>query len=181
MQRINSWIEGKNRLKKNPKILVYGYGNPGRHDDGLGNAFIDKMEEWVENENLSGIEFDSNYQLNVEDADTISGKDLVFFVDASTEPIKDFCLTRVSASDASIEFTMHAVSASFVLDLCNKLFQKNPDCYLLHIKGYEWELKEGLSEKANANLEKAFNFLSDQFLSKDGLIKRLGELVKVDQ
>ena len=112
-------------MKKNPKILVYGYGNPGRHDDGLGNAFIDKMEEWVENENLSGIEFDSNYQLNVEDADTISGKDLVFFVDASTEPIKDFCLTRVSASDASIEFTMHAVSASFVLDLCNKLFQKN--------------------------------------------------------
>lgn len=168
-------------MKKNPKILVYGYGNPGRQDDGLGNAFIDKMEEWVENENLSGIEFDSNYQLNVEDADTISGKDLVFFVDASTEPIKDFCLTRVSASDASIEFTMHAVSASFVLDLCNKLFQKNPDCYLLHIKGYEWELKEGLSEKANANLEKAFNFLSDQFLSKDGLIKRLGELVKVDQ
>jgi hydrogenase maturation protease len=165
-------------LEDPPKILIYGYGNPGRGDDGLGNAFVEKMEQWVRRNSISRIEFDSNYQLNVEDADTISDKDIVIFVDASIEPIEDFCITRVTASEASIEFTMHAVSPSFVLDLCNKLFTKNPVCYLLHIKGYKWELKEGLSSKATVNLSKTFEFLCGQLSSPVNLFERMEELTE---
>lgn len=162
------------------KILIYGYGNPGRGDDGLGNEFVEKMEQWARGNNISRIEFDSNYQLNVEDADTISDKDIVIFVDASTEPIEDFCITRVAASEASIEFTMHAVSASFVLDLCNRLFSKNPVCYLLHIKGYQWELKEGLSSKAKVNLLKAFNYLCEKLTIPGNRINLMEEMLNVD-
>ncbi len=33
------------------QILVYGYGNPGRQDDGLGVELVRRLEEWaVENE-----------------------------------------------------------------------------------------------------------------------------------
>ena len=28
----------------NKKILIYGYGNPGRMDDGLGNQLIDLLD-----------------------------------------------------------------------------------------------------------------------------------------
>lgn len=35
------------------KILIYGYGNPGRQDDGLGNEFIKRMEKWVRSEELT--------------------------------------------------------------------------------------------------------------------------------
>ena len=99
--------------------MIYGYGNPGRQDDGLGNAFVEKMENWCKLKNISWIEVDSNYQLNVEDAETISHKDIVIFIDASMESIDDYCFTRVIPSESSIEFTMHAVSASFILDFCN--------------------------------------------------------------
>jgi hydrogenase maturation protease len=144
------------------KILLYGYGNPGRQDDGLGNEFIDRIGTWIETQGLEGIELDSNYQLNIEDADTISDKDIVLFIDASTEEIDDLLFTKVDPSDSKVEFSMHAVSTAFVLDLCQKLYNKYPDTYLLHIKGYEWDFQEGLSEKAIVNLEKALDFVKDK-------------------
>lgn len=145
-----------------PSILIYGYGNPGRQDDGLGNAFIDLMEAWLKENKMEQVELDSNYQLNIEDADAIKDKDFVLFVDASEEDIEDFILTRVEASGAQVEFTMHAVSTAFILNLCNQLYQKDPVTYLLHIKGHEWEFQEGLSPKAKANLDKAFKFITDK-------------------
>ena len=51
-----------------PKILVYGYGNPGRQDDGLGISLVEMIEDWKNKKKLSYIETDSNYQLNIEDA-----------------------------------------------------------------------------------------------------------------
>ena len=93
------------------------------------------------------------------------------------ESIEDYQFTRVSPSDSTVEFTMHTVSASYILDLCNKLFDKNPDCYLLHIKGYKWDLKEELSEKATQNLEEAFAFLIEQLADPQGLAGRLSKVV----
>ena len=149
-------------MQKTPKILLFGYGNPGREDDGLGNAFIELIEPWIKQHELSNIEVDSNYQLNIEDSETISGKDIVVFIDATIEPIDDVILTSVDPSEAKIEFTMHAVSPSFILDLCNKLYNKNPETYVLRIKGYEWEFKEGLTKKAHNNLLKALDFIKDR-------------------
>ncbi|MCF8378227.1 MAG: hydrogenase maturation protease [Bacteroidales bacterium] len=140
------------------KILVYGYGNPGRQDDGLGNAFVDKLERWVESEKLDGFEFDSNYQLNIEDAEAIASQDLVIFVDASTEELKDYILTPVNAS-TNVAFTTHAASPGYIVHLCKNLYNKIPPTYLLHIKGYEWAFKEGLSNKAVKNLELSFDYM----------------------
>ena len=149
-------------MQKTPKIFLFGFGNPGREDDGLGNAFIEFIEPWIKEQGLSNIEVDSNYQLNIEDSETISGKDIVVFIDATIEPIDDVILTNVDPSEAKIEFTMHAVSPSFILDLCNKLYNKNPETYVLRIKGYEWEFKEGLTPKAHNNLLKALDFIKDR-------------------
>ena len=121
-------------MVENKRMLLYGYGNPGRQDDGLGNQFIETMEEWIAENNIEGIEFDSNYQLNIEDADTISDKDIVVFIDASIEEeTNDFYIDKVDPSDAKVEFTMHAVSVGFVVSLCNKLYNKYPEVYLLKL------------------------------------------------
>jgi hydrogenase maturation protease len=148
-------------MQKGADILVFGYGNPGRQDDGLGNEFIVEIDKWLKENGISNIETDSNYQLNIEDAEAISQRDLVLFVDASVEDIEDFCLTEIDPSASKIEFTMHAVSPAFILDLCQKIYQKYPKTYLLHIKGYEMELQEGLTEKGKENLDKALNFAKD--------------------
>ena len=149
------------------KILIYGYGNPGRQDDGLGAAFIRKMEDWIADNQENNIQLDCNYQLNIEDAELISGKDMVVFVDATIEEIDDFSYTWINPDPARVEFSMHAVSPAFVVDLCRKMFGKAPDSYLLHIKGYEWDFKEELTTEASLNLEKAFTFLSQRILQAE--------------
>jgi len=144
------------------KILVYGYGNPGRQDDALGVKLTENIEQWAQQENIPDVEVDCNYQLNIEDSERISHSDIVIFADASVEEIDDFIFTQVNPDDATIEFTMHAVSPSFVLDLCKKLYGKCPETYLMHIKGYEWEFIEGLTENALLNLAKATEFLKEK-------------------
>ena len=148
------------------RILIYAYGNPGRQDDGLGNRLIEELEKWVVENNIHNVEIESNYQLNIEDAEKISGKDLVIFVDASTEQIEDIRFSVVEPSEGRSEYTTHAASPAFVLALCIKLYNKHPETYLLQIRGYEWEFKEELSEKAEKNLHKALGFLKEK-LRKD--------------
>ncbi len=152
------------------KILLYGYGNPGRQDDGLGNAFVERMEEWVEENNLKGIEFDSNYQLNIEDADAIADKDIAIFIDASVEEIEDFCISRVTES-SKITFTTHAASPGYIVDLCKKIYNKVPPAFLVHIKGYEWEFQEGLTQKAIANLELALEYFKPFLLNPESMLE----------
>ncbi len=143
-------------MKRQKKILIYGYGNPGRQDDGLGIVFSEAMEKWAGKNKFDHISCDTNYQLNIEDAELISNFDLVLFADASQEDLEDYSITSVECSSSRIEFSMHAVSPAFVLDLCNKIYNKSPETYLLHLKGYEWDFIEGLSPKAQNNFNKAF-------------------------
>ncbi len=157
------------------KILLYGYGNPGRMDDGLGNVFINEITAWINDKGIENIQVDSNYQLNIEDAEAISIQDIVIFIDASQENIEDFVITKVNPSDAKIEFSMHAVSTAYILSLCEKIYKKSPETYLIHIKGYEWDFAEILTEKAAANLNKALNFLKEKLLVPDKLEHLLNE------
>jgi hydrogenase maturation protease len=141
-------------------ILVYGYGNPGRQDDGLGYELVRKLERWRDENSFQEIDTDTNYQLNIEDAEIISRYKLVIFVDASTEEIDNFILTPVTG-ETEIAFTTHAASPGYIVKLCQDLFNVNPDVYLLHIKGYEWEFKEELTKEAGKNLEKAFVYITE--------------------
>ena len=152
------------------EILIYGYGNPGRQDDGLGIAATQKLEAWASENQITGIEFDSNYQLNIEDADAIARKDLVIFADASEEDIEDFCLSRVDGS-SKVSFTTHAASPGYIVRLCKDLFQKEPLVLMLHIKGYEWAFKEGLSERAMENLDRAFGYMQTLLTDPEKVIK----------
>ena len=141
------------------RILIYAYGNPGRQDDGLGNRLIEELEKWVESNSIEGIELESNWQLNIEDSLKISDKEIVIFVDASNEDIEDIHFSPVEPSEGKSDFTTHSASPSFILALCIQLYGKHPETYLLQIRGYSWEFQEGLSEKAEKNLQKALDFL----------------------
>ncbi len=135
------------------KTLIYGYGNPARQDDALGVMLAEMIEEWLKNEGIAGAETDSNYQLNIEDAERISHFERVIFADASKEEhIENFEVTSVEPS-ARVEFTMHAVSPAFIMHLCQSIYGRTPEAWLVHIRGYEWELSEGLTQRASINLE----------------------------
>lgn len=139
---------------KDNKIYVYGFGNPGRQDDGLGPAIIDKLES----DGVEGIILDSNYQLNIEDAHNISVCSKVIFVDASIDAEEPFSFNKIEPS-AEITFTTHTMSPESVIALVKDLYDKDMEAYVLAVKGYEWEFIEGLSSGAADNFNKAYAFL----------------------
>ncbi len=153
--------------ERKKKVLIYGYGNPGRQDDGLGIKLVEKLEAQAEKNGHKSMDFESNYQLNIEDAHTISTYDLVIFVDASVEKDVDDIILKTVMPTEKTEFTMHAMLPGFILYLCQNLYGKYPDTYLLSIKGYEFEFMEDMTDRAKENLKKAINLITG-FLFSSG-------------
>ncbi len=139
------------------RIIIYGFGNPGRQDDGLGPAIISKLEE----ESIPGVRTECNYQLNIEDALLISEYQIAIFVDASINCGEPFSFNEIEQAD-EITFTTHSMSPGSVLALCSDIYDKKIKSFVLEIRGYEWEMAEGLSRKARENLEKGYVFLKDR-------------------
>ena len=151
----------------NSDSLIYGIGNVGRQDDGLGWAFID----WLESESICPkAELMRHYQLHLEDADMISYKKQVLFVDASkVADLEIFNLEKVKPK-MDFSFTSHAISVESILATCQTCFDYTPDVHFLTIKGYEWELQQGLTSKAKQNLEAATTFFKENLNNKAGVI-----------
>jgi hydrogenase maturation protease len=145
----------------NSDSLIYGIGNIGRQDDGLGWAFID----WLESELICPkAELMRHYQLHLEDADMISYKKQVLFVDASKDvDLESFQLEKVEPK-MDFSFTSHAISISSILATCQTCFDFTPEVHFLTIKGYEWELQQGLTSKARQNLDRTTLFFKENHL-----------------
>ena len=142
------------------KILIYGYGNPGRQDDGLGPKLVELFEkEKNMNVDMQSIDLDSNYQLNIEDADNIKDYDLIIFADASKTCKEPLEINEIYPSN-EIQFTTHSISPQSVLAICDDIHDKQPKAFLLEIRGYDWEmLIESMSQKAEDNLLIAYDEL----------------------
>jgi hydrogenase maturation protease len=139
-----------------PSSLIYGIGNVGRRDDGLGWAFIDRLEA---RQPLPRAVLHRNYQLNLEDAHLISEFARVLFVDATKDPaVSSFSLTRPEPK-LDFSFTSHAISVPSILATAKQCFGYLPEVYLLAIRGYQWELQVGLTEPAEQNLCDSLKFV----------------------
>lgn len=137
------------------KILVIGYGNPGRLDDGLGPALAARLS----NRALPHVTVDSDYQLNVEDAQDIAQHDVVIFADASVIGQEAYTFHPV-APKQDLSFTSHSVEPEAVLAMARDMFQADAQGYALGIRGYEFnEFGERLSRRATANLDAAVDFI----------------------
>lgn len=118
---------------------------------------MEMLEPWLHQEQMHHVTVDNSFQLNVEDAFQMSEYDVVVFVDATKENISDFAMTKVIPQDTT-GITTHSMSPGMLLHLCSELYGRNPQTYLLRIKGYQWELGDKLSEHAEQNLWKTFHF-----------------------
>jgi hydrogenase maturation protease len=130
-----------------PRILVIGYGNPGRQDDGLGPAASGEIEKL----GLPNVTTSDNYQLVIEDAVQIADHDVVWFVDAACEGDAPCGVRRLSPA-FDITFTSHLLTPEALLAITGQQFGKSPGAYLISIRGYEFDFLEGLSNRARDNL-----------------------------
>jgi hydrogenase maturation protease len=137
-----------------PRILVLGYGNPGRGDDGLGPAVATAIERL----GLCHVTAYDNYQLNMEDAIEVAEHDVVWFVDATKTGPSPYAVS-VLAPVGSVEFTSHIMRPQTVLAIAQQCYGKVPSAFLLGIRGYEFEFVEELTPGAADNLGAALAML----------------------
>jgi hydrogenase maturation protease len=136
-------------------VLLIGYGNPGRCDDGLGPA----LAEAVERLRLPGVTVEVDYQLTVEDAAAAAAHRYVVFADACVGGGESFFFRSVHPGGRT-SWSTHSVQPEAVLALARDLFQADIRGYALGIRGYRFhEFGETLSDEARENLAAALRFI----------------------
>ena len=136
-------------------VLVLGYGNPGRQDDGLGCA----AAEAVANLRLAGVRASADYQLAIDHAYDASECAAVIFVDASRSAAEPYSVVPVLPSADLTTFASHDVRPELIVGLCRRVYGRSPDARLIGIRGYAFGFDEGLSARAQANLEAALAYI----------------------
>jgi hydrogenase maturation protease len=137
-------------------ILVLGYGNPGRQDDGLGPAVANAIDQL----GLPNVTAYDNYQLNIEDALEVAAHDVVWFVDAAKAGVAPYAVSAL-APVGTVEFTSHLMRPETILAIAQQCYGKTPPAFLLGIRGYEFEFIEALTPGAVANFDAALAMLTD--------------------
>ena len=154
----------------NAPILFLGWGNPSRGDDALGPLLCDRLANLLGRSDLGAVaartEVQQDFQLQVEDASDIAGRELVVFIDASLAAPAPFGFSVLEA-EADAAVTTHALSPGAVLAVACKIFGATPPAYLLAVRGEAFELGAGLSAAAALHLEAAWRALRGIALADD--------------
>jgi hydrogenase maturation protease len=139
--------------------LIFACGNPSRGDDALGPRLLEQLGLTIRA--LAGrVELLSDFQLQVEHALDLEGRERVLFVDADVACPHPFTLSRLAPGrDAS--YTSHALSPAAVLHAYTQATGRAPPpAYLLAIRGERFELGEPMSPAAERNLAAALTLVT---------------------
>jgi hydrogenase maturation protease len=149
-----------------PPLLVFGWGNLSRGDDAVGPMLVGRLRS--ERPLDTQVECLDDYQLQVEHALDLVGRQRVLFVDASLHCEAPFEVTRLQARrDAS--FSTHAMSPQAVMQVFRDLHgSEPPPCTLLAIRGASFELGEPPRPDALAHLEAALGW-ARSWLAEDAV------------
>lgn len=138
--------------KETKKVILVGFGNEYRKDDGLGIKLLDLIED----EKIEKIKVQ---ELSYSVIDDIKDFDIVIFIDASLEG-EDISFKKIEKKETFSPLTHH-LSTEELLIWAEFINKKSYDFYLLSIRGYDFDFGEDLSENAKKNLEKGVKFLKN--------------------
>ncbi len=136
-------------------ILIFTWGNPSRGDDALGPAMFDMLEQRLPD----GVEVLTDFQLQIEHAIDLEGRERVLFVDASTSANAQFEI-RPLMPERDASYTTHAMSPESLLSVYRQVNHREPPpSWMLSIRGYEFGLGLPMSAQARQNLNAAFEHI----------------------
>jgi hydrogenase maturation protease len=153
------------------KLLLIGYGNPDREDDGVAwhilRALTVKLgldtpasyeDEFPE---FPLLDFAFFLQLTPEMAEDISSYQYVCFIDAHTgsipEPVR---LIDVESEFQASPFTHHLTPQS-LLSMCETIYGRKPDAALLSVLGHRFLFSRQLSEDTSTLVPQAVELIWD--------------------
>ena len=131
------------------RLLIIGYGNPLRGDDGLGWRAAEDLAREFPNVN---VEIRTCHQLVPEHVDLVSRAETTFFIDAAEdgEPGEVKCAPVAPQRETSS--SSHQLSPAAILAWSRELYGRHPRGFALSICGGCFEMGEKLSPAVAASL-----------------------------
>jgi hydrogenase maturation protease len=138
-----------------PRVVVLGWGNITRSDDGLGPLLMERVRE-ARLPHVTAIE---DFQLQVEHALDLQGQELALFVDAGQGTPAPFSFAQTAAR-MDLTFTSHKQSPEAVLSVYETIVGKAPPpAFVLTVAGEDFSVGALLSPAGAQRLELAWDFL----------------------
>jgi len=131
-------------------LLVIGYGNTLRRDDGVGP----KVAETVGALRLPGVRTLISQQLSPEHAEPISQARVVIFVDAAVDAPNEVQLRKLEPNESS-QLMAHAANPRTMLALARDVFGHSPEAWWLTIPAVKLGFGEELSPETAAGFSEA--------------------------
>jgi hydrogenase maturation protease len=135
---------------KAQELLIIGYGNTLRSDDGVGP----RVAEAVAALNLPGVRTFTCQQLSPEHADPISQAQAVVFVDAAVDAPETVQLRPIEPGETT-QLMAHAADPRTMLALARDVFGHAPRAWWLTIPAVNLEFSETLSPQAERGCTQA--------------------------
>ena len=150
-------------------LVVFAVGNPSRGDDAIGPVICNRLAEWLENEGLSDqVELIEDFQLNIEHALDLQGRELALFIDAGENTPAPFIFAQIYPLTAT-GHTTHALPPEAVLQVYRQMEGKEPPpSFVLCVRGEGFELGAELTPAALAGIDAAMALL-DRLIRKPSL------------
>ncbi len=137
------------------RVVVLGWGNASRGDDGLGPLLLARVEA-LGRPNVRTIE---DFQLQLEHALDLDGADLALFLDAGKGTPAPFAFYETHPR-LGLTHTSHAMAPEAVLDVYTRVLGRAPPpAFVLAIRGEDFELGTEIGDVAAERLELAWSFL----------------------
>ena len=132
------------------EILVVGYGNDLRSDDGAGRVVAGRIEAM----DLPGVIVRSQTQLTPELALAITGADVVVFVDANVD-CRETTVLPVQHGDRGLQSMSHHTDPAALLLLAQDLGRMPPDAYAVSIPATNLDLGFEMSPRTTTAIDEA--------------------------
>jgi len=146
-------------------LLVIGYGNSLRSDDGFGPAVIEALRPWCQDHPV--VEVMAAHQLLPEHADLLAAAEMIFFVDAalgSAGGCIDYRAVSLEETAETSSALAHSFSPSKLLNLTRTTYGKCPPAFICTAGALNLEVGERLSAAVSAAVPEAVALLQDRLL-----------------
>jgi len=142
------------------RVLIIGYGNPLRADDGVGWQAARRLAELRQDEFVETLAL---HQLTPELAEPISRADLVIFIDASHDgsPGSWKCERLVAGRTAGNSLAHHFTPAS-LLTYAQAIFQASPLARVISVAGALFAYHEQLTPSVEKALPQVIQHVREQ-------------------
>jgi hydrogenase maturation protease len=139
------------------QVLLIGYGNALRRDDGVGPCVARMLAERYPHR----VHACEVHQLTPELSATLARYGTVIFIDAAMGPEQTEGRLVPVTRESRAPWGTHLASPAGLLALAEEIYGARPRAWYLAVAGEEFDLGEGLSERARDNARRAVVVLEE--------------------